>query len=108
MAKNTIFRCLLAGLAIIVYSTAASASNHNPLPYMHWNPSGIGAVITDSVPAAKSQPENKDNNQVKNDETIKEVPKSRKQEKPMPVATAVIKPVIVKPKIIVKPIIKVH
>ena len=54
------------------------------------------AEPTDSIPTKKPE------------EPIKEVPKSRKQEKPLPVTIVAIKPAAIKPKIVVKPIIKVH
>jgi hypothetical protein len=44
----------------------------------------------------------------KDDELIKEVPRAKKQEKPIAITSITAKPILVKPKIIVKPIIRIH
>jgi hypothetical protein len=82
-------------------------ANHGT-PFHHFNFNGSFArSLSDSIPANK-----KDSKQNENQDpasAVKEVPKARKQIKPMAVpATTTIKPVqIIKPKII-KPVVRIH
>ena len=91
MIKNTVC-CFLVGLFVLAGSITAKAERINP--------------VTDTLPPNNKKPE--ESNEKKAAEIIKEVPKSRKQEKPLAVTPVIIKPVTVKPKIVVKPVIKVH
>ncbi|MEP6749440.1 MAG: hypothetical protein ABJB86_17015, partial [Bacteroidota bacterium] len=94
---------LATWLLFSFFSKTAFAAG-KPLPVLKWKQTTIAIAVSDSNPPAKSQQEN---NPAKTTEIIKEVPKAHKQEKPIAVTTT-IKPVLVKPKIIVKPIIKLH
>ena len=112
MGTRTFCRCFLTGGCFLAFSLTGLANDNKPYPVT----SAFGSMSIQPVADTIPSPQNKkveDNTGSKpteiTKEVIKEVPKSRKQVKPLAVTTAVaVKPVVVKPKIVVKPIIKLH
>jgi hypothetical protein len=103
MKKNIL--SFIVGLSFIILVQSPVLAASKPCPSFKWRPGTITTAVTDTVPANNKTQEEKD---PKKDEVIKAVPKSRKQDKPVAVSTVPIKPVVVKPTIIVKPVIKIH
>jgi len=113
MGTRTFCRCFLTGGCFLAISLTGLAKDNKPYPVT----SAFGSMRIQPVADTIPPPQNKkveDNTGSKPGEVarevIKEVPKSRKQVKPLaiPAAAVAVKPVVVKPKIVVKPIIKLH
>ena len=107
MGTQRLYQCFLTGVFVFSLSLMGTANDNKP--YRAAVVSNTTMVsVADSIPP----PENKKAGEpagTKTQEIIKEVPKSRKQVKPLAITpTVTVKPVIVKPKIVVKPIIKLH
>ncbi len=108
MGTQRLYKCFVTGGFFLAMSMAGLANDNKPYHITaSFGNMGI-APVADTIPPqeTKKADERTSNTPA---EIIKEVPKSRKQVKPLAITTAAaIKPVVVKPKIIVKPIIKLH
>ena len=109
MPRNFVFRLLLIGLALIIgrVSCLANAGNPHPLAYLNYDMK-ILKSLCDTLPENKNA--NAEAREKKEPALIKEVPKSRKQVKPVAVPANMVnvKPIkVIKPRII-KPIIKIN
>lgn len=109
MSGNFVSRFSLIGSVLMILSMAGMGNDGKPCARFHVNQDMV-RFFYDSLPDNKTDNkkvagENEDKKQV---DLIKEVPKSRKQVKPIAVPVPVnIKPVqVIKPKII-KPIVKI-
>jgi hypothetical protein len=98
--QRSFFRKILPISLILLSAQVKSlAGTGNPYPCFHFmNMAQMSGVLCDSVPDSRQSPQ------------IKEVPKSRKQEKPVALTPTpvTVKPIrVIKPKII-KPVIKIN
>jgi hypothetical protein len=106
MSAKSIVRIVLITGFFITGPLVMFAADAKPQPHFYLN-AGIIRLINDTLPDIKKPvPENADKKQ---EDIIKEVPKARKQVKPIAIqTTTAIKPIkIIKPKII-KPSIKIN
>jgi hypothetical protein len=108
MGTHTLYKCFLTGGFLLAMSLTGLANDNKPYYFNSAFADRTILSVTDTVPPQENK-KVEENKNSKPEEVIKEVPKSRKQVKPLALTTAVkVKPVIVKPKIVVKPIIKLH
>jgi len=112
MAGNFMYKVFLIGLLLYIRPLISAGSDGRPVNAYRMNLDRISRSSSDTIP------ENKTDNKKVTDQSpvdkpvetiIKEVPKSRKQIKPIAVTNGlIVKPVrVIKPKII-KPVIKIH
>jgi len=109
MSGNFVSRFFLIGSVFMILSMAGMGNDGKPYTRFRLNQDMV-RFFYDSIPDNKTDNKKvlEDNADKKQVDLIKEVPKSRKQVKPIAVPVAVsIKPVqVIKPKII-KPIVKI-
>ena len=107
MGKDFLLRLSLIGLVFIIRPLAGRGNDGKPSPHFYVNREMMTRSVMDTLPDNKKiAPENAETKPA--ELLIKEVPKSRKQVKPIAVPITGIKPVqVIKPKII-KPIIKIN
>jgi len=112
MGTRTLYKCFFSGGFFLATTLTGCAKDNKPYPHNAAFASMAMRSVSDTIPPQENK-RTEENAGTKPEEVtkevIKEVPKSRKQIKPLAVTSAVpIKPVVVKPKIIVKPIIKLQ
>ena len=108
MGTQTLYKYFFTGCFFLVVSITGLANGNKPHPLTpaFRNMAVVSAADTIPSPEKKNAEEKTES---KTEDVIKEVPKSRKQAKPIAVTTALpVKPVVIKPKIVIKPIIKLH
>ena len=106
METPILYSFFLTATICLSLSSSALASDEKPVGTIATG--GITIAVTDTLPQQQNQKPPETSSE-KPEDIIKEVPKSRKQVKPLAVTTTVaVKPVVIKPKIVVKSIIKLH
>ncbi len=106
MRLQLLCRFTLLGLFFAAGPMVAAAKPADPAPVSQFHFEGMHRPLADTVP--KSNTGNTETTDQKEVLPIKEVPKSKKQVKPVAIPVTGIKPVqVIKPKII-KPIIKLN
>ena len=108
MTAKVSLKCLLMAAFLMMYALAGRAGNGLPGKHIHPIRHVVLLSLYDSLPDNKKVPEDPGNKS--KPEIVKEVPKARKQLKPIvvPATTTTIKPMpLIKPKIL-KPNIRIH